>query len=714
MSTRKPRLDEILIREGLVTESQISQALEFQKKQGGRLGSLLLYHRFIDEASLVKALTSQQGCAGVVLSNLKISDVILKFIPARVAIARKIVPFDYDPEKNVLKIACEDPNSATLRDEVKFVAHGKSVQLFLAAEAVLNTIITKYYLKRDIDPTKELLLELPLDDAEFAALTAGRSRKRKSGRMRVKNRAILLIIDDQKTAPQLRSLLARDGYEVIVTSTINSALEIVGAKNFYSILIQSSVTGEIDDLVDRLHKMAPSTRVHIFDSVSHLLMNSDTPTAGQELLYSNLQLFTSMLSAKAGMENNHGGRVGTWVDKLCRHMELPDEERLIITNAGYLHDLGRFYYQVDEDTAHFELIGLTTKLLESLNYQPAVIAMLQAMYSTLEESHTRKIPIHIMGANMLTLVDIFCEKVPENESISFRVIEDMREELAKHSGKLFTEEVVDAFIEMIQEPLLENTTAEPFSQVMLLSANNETCNRIQARLEVENFQIICDNSLDRLINLIGRRHPDILIVGACKEAVETVDMIDALIAAGVRPNETPLLIITDARQPVELTALFERGVEDIVSVESNFDLLAVKILKIRDRLIQRQEELERVQLGDASAGRISDMNLIDLIQTMGPNRKSAKIVVTHAKDERAVLDVFLDSGNIRYASLGELVGPDAIYEALKWQDGHWRIEPVEESAMPEPNNEFPNDAILLEGLRRLDEAAHKSQQIDTE
>ena len=73
-SSQRTRLDEILVREGLISEEQIKEALIRQKAHGGKLGSQLLYHRAIDEAGLVRALAIQFDCEGVVLSGLEIPE----------------------------------------------------------------------------------------------------------------------------------------------------------------------------------------------------------------------------------------------------------------------------------------------------------------------------------------------------------------------------------------------------------------------------------------------------------------------------------------------------------------------------------------------------------------------------------------------------------------------------------------------------------------
>ena len=83
-SSQRIRLDEILVREGLISEEQIKEALIRQKAHGGKLGSQLLYHRDIDEAGLVHALAIQFDCEGVVLSGLEIPEVVTRLIKIQV------------------------------------------------------------------------------------------------------------------------------------------------------------------------------------------------------------------------------------------------------------------------------------------------------------------------------------------------------------------------------------------------------------------------------------------------------------------------------------------------------------------------------------------------------------------------------------------------------------------------------------------------------
>ena len=47
------KLGEILIKQGLITEAQLSKAIEIQKKEKGRIGEILIRHGLISEENIV-------------------------------------------------------------------------------------------------------------------------------------------------------------------------------------------------------------------------------------------------------------------------------------------------------------------------------------------------------------------------------------------------------------------------------------------------------------------------------------------------------------------------------------------------------------------------------------------------------------------------------------------------------------------------------------
>ena len=90
------RLDDILIKEQIADKSQIDEALEYQKRYGGRLESHLFRFGYIDEGGLLKALSRQFNCKSVSLTGREIPENILKLIPPEIAFRNIILPFDYE------------------------------------------------------------------------------------------------------------------------------------------------------------------------------------------------------------------------------------------------------------------------------------------------------------------------------------------------------------------------------------------------------------------------------------------------------------------------------------------------------------------------------------------------------------------------------------------------------------------------------------------
>jgi len=703
------RLDEILVQEGLVTETQIREALMRQKAHGGKIGSQLLYHRYIDEAGLVKALTLQFECRGVLLSDIEIANEVIKMFPRKVAIARRVIPFDYDPEANILKIACENPNDETLINELNFVTRGKEIELYVAAELALNTAISKFYLGRDISLDDNLLLEIPDDATDTGEIQKIPDTAPDITSLDSRGN-ILLVTDEEYSAPLLISLLEREKYRIVVTDSADDAIEKHGDYQFHTVLIKDTVPGDYIDLIDRLRKTSPRTVVRYYESTAGLILHGDYLPDFEMMAIKNLDLFTSLLSTKEGMNSNHSGIVGQYADKLCRSLGLPARERLQITTAGYLHDLARYYYPSEKPEDPRASIRLTAKLLQSLNYPPVVVEMLRSMYVDLGGKFTKRLPIETLGGNILTIIDLFCDNIPVEKPLSLDKFDTIKKKFRDLTGKLFLREVVEVFITMIQEQILTQQTLDTSSQVMIVSTHPGDSYLLELRLKNEGFRVVSQSTQDTFVDLFQRSKPDILVLIIPGKQDDVKAFVEKLLDQGIDFSDAPTFVLTDVSTAQHMTALIEQGIEDVLSIDANPDLLVVKLHKIHTSLEEHRRKADAVSnQTTGTVGRLSDMSLIDLLQALGPGRKTAKITVSPNNEKEEQLTLFLDSGAISYAHYRDKLGADAVYEALGWTDGGWVVEPVIQSELPESNNNLPTESILLEGCRLLDEKVKSGQ-----
>ncbi|MBI5235696.1 MAG: DUF4388 domain-containing protein [Deltaproteobacteria bacterium] len=113
-------------------------------------------------------------------------------------------------------------------------------------------------------------------------------------------------------------------------------------------------------------------------------------------------------------------------------------------------------------------------------------------------------------------------------------------------------------------------------------------------------------------------------------------------------------------------------------------------------------------------GRLKDMGLIDMVQIFGSERRTVAI---HLGSEAGYGRVYIESGSIVHAMYREFKGTDALYRLLAWRDGEFEVEP--EACAPERTITGPSEPLILEGLRRMDEARGKgiavgAQAVDTE
>jgi DNA-binding response OmpR family regulator len=696
---RKRRLDEILIDQGLISEAEVREALLRQKAYGGRFGSQLLCLGYIDEAGLVEALSTQLGCPGAVLSDLKIPRTVFSLVPQEVALARKVIPFEHDGQRNILKIACEDPTDQNLIKELRFVVRRHEIELYAAAEIALDTAIAKHYLGRDMSWHDAQLRETFGTATEISEQPV----RTQVDRAEVAGPAVLLITDEEHTSPLLQSLLERDNYRVVITHSSDEAISLLRDEKFHTIFLKETVSVDYADLIRQVREVSPETVIRHYKKASSLLLGTGSPAVDGDLLLKDVDLFTSLLCRVAKLPVNHSGKVGRYAGHLCRRLELPDGDRLTITRAGYIHDLAKFYYGADEAKDGGAVIRLTAKLLKSLDYPSELMEVLCSMYVTLPKKHSGQLPIRVLGGNILTVVDLFCNNIPQDDRLSLDTFDPIKEKLRGLAGKLLLVEVVEAFIEMIQEQVLSQRTIQRKIQVMILVDDSSLQEALELRLKNEGFGIISQNSPASFVELYKRREPDMTILAVPGEPENVKSLIDELVEGGVSLKSTPTFVLTDC-SCLPVTSLLEQGVEDVVFLDDNLDLLFSKIETLEIKMSVRAKTATEIADGTSgSRGRLADMDLFQLLKILGPCRKTVRITIQSNRPGTTGLVLYLNHGQISFAQCNDLTGAEAVYEGLFWSDGSWSVESVATEDLPAPNSRLTNDSILMEGCRLADE-----------
>lgn len=87
-------LGEILIKRKCITEEQLKDAIEQQKKEKVFLGEILVKLGYLEERDIVVALIVQCGFPYIAINKYLVDKEVLKLISKEVAIKEKVVPLD--------------------------------------------------------------------------------------------------------------------------------------------------------------------------------------------------------------------------------------------------------------------------------------------------------------------------------------------------------------------------------------------------------------------------------------------------------------------------------------------------------------------------------------------------------------------------------------------------------------------------------------------
>src|SRR6266478_6446122 len=98
-------------------------------------------------------------------------------------------------------------------------------------------------------------------------------------------------------------------------------------------------------------------------------------------------------------------------------------------------------------------------------------------------------------------------------------------------------------------------------------------------------------------------------------------------------------------------------------------------------------------------GNLSQMNVIDLMQSLEMGRKSCQLKLNYQGD---TCEVFFVEGQVKHATYGDLTGDEAVFKVLRWTGGNFELN--FEGKTDQETTKLNTQGLLMEGLRLLDES----------
>lgn len=130
------------MKEKVITQVQLDQALRTQRETGGRLGSILVKLGFLSDEDVTNFLSRQYGVPAINLNYFEIDAAVVKLVPYETAKRYQILPLSRVGAS--LTIGMVDPTNVFAMDDIKFMT-GYNIEPVVASETSILEAIEKAY-----------------------------------------------------------------------------------------------------------------------------------------------------------------------------------------------------------------------------------------------------------------------------------------------------------------------------------------------------------------------------------------------------------------------------------------------------------------------------------------------------------------------------------------------------------------------------------------
>jgi len=191
--------------------------------------------------------------------------------------------------------------------------------------------------------------------------------------------------------------------------------------------------------------------------------------------------------------------------------------------------------------------------------------------------------------------------------------------------------------------------------------------------------------------------PDLLVSDYHMPGMDGRQLVDKLRSRPGTQNAAVVLLATKSEIADKLSHQ-DHLADDFVEKPFFLKDAIRRIKRVIDRIAL--EKMAKTAPSDGVLrGNLSQMNVIDLVQSLEMGRKSCQISLTNEADR---CEMFFSEGQVTHAQYGEITGDAAVFKVLRWTGGNFELN--FDGKTTQQSTTLNTQGLLMEGLRLLDEA----------
>jgi CheY-like chemotaxis protein len=213
------------------------------------------------------------------------------------------------------------------------------------------------------------------------------------------------------------------------------------------------------------------------------------------------------------------------------------------------------------------------------------------------------------------------------------------------------------------------------------------------------------DSADALLKAVDDP-PDLLISDYQMPGMDGRQLVDKLKS---RPKTAGIsVILLASKADITERLSHHEPVDDFVEKPFFLKEATQRIKRVIDKIAL--EKMAKTAPSDGVLrGSLSQMNVIDLVQSLEMGRKSCALTLTQDRDR---CEMYFKEGQVTHAAYGSLTGDPAVFKVLCWTGGNFQIN--FEGKTSQQTTTLNTQGLLMEGLRMLDESKRDDGEAEEE
>ncbi|MDF3069982.1 MAG: transcriptional regulator [Polyangiaceae bacterium] len=644
MNPGNTRLLERLFADGLITAEAQEACLNLVARSGERVEEVILELKALEEAALLKYLAALHKTRFVSTEKLAKADIdriTLDKVPKKLAERDTVFPVLYDAQTGTLSVVTPDPDNAPALHDVQLASGVKEVRAFVGRPRAVKAAISKAY------------------NGDIHAF----------------------------------AILDRDAHAQFSTMLNVFERNLVSDESMVLSMAKEATQGE-RVLSDRDFKTRKT--------------GSSSGGVNDESFQEALNVLITLIENARPDLRGHSAQVARLTKKVAERIGLPESTKGAYVCGAYLHDLGKMgaYHLTALNVAEYEghkaqaekQYKSPGRLLEAVELPLEVLQTMEHMYERYDGkgfpdgASAKEIPL---GARILAIADTYADLTQNPRNPFRKTLRPVQacEVLARYRGTVFDPNLVDLFKHTVTGEDVKARLLANRHRALIIDPDPEETTVLELRLLEQGFEVAQAHNIEDALKCLEKGEIELVI---SELDLPNGDGLALLAEVRKRPygQKLPWVVVTGRSSRNDAQKAFDLGAADFLSKPVSADLLVAKLKQIIER------EARQAGGGRGVSGSLLEMGLPDMVQVLWHGRKSGSLKIRSGNNAG---EIHFVNGAIYNALWATLRGEEAFYAMLKLIEGDFSLDP-NFSAPQQVIMDSP-EALLLEGMRRMDEGA---------